>query len=407
MMFGVTKVRAMGFAKNIPVYYAGLFFMFLAFVLNYVSGGEHQFSFLAQSFLNGKLYFLSQPGSWHDAVLFGGNYYWPLGPFPSIILMPFVYVFGLMDHFFYQGYLQFFLVVIIFIACFQISRKINYSKSDSIYLAYAFCFSSVFLGVALVPSGWQFAQVVTTLLLFLSILEFFTKKRYWMLGLIMGLVAATRATAGLGIFFFALEIIFSKKYFKIKIKDLLKLFIPFGLAIGGLLLYNYFRFGNIFEQGYAYQLLNGELERARGYGMFSFSHLLSNIYYSVISMPSPVFKDSTSVLVYPFIQANPWGMSIFLTSPYLLTIFLLKNGGKISKMLWITVFLIAFPILMYYGIGWYQFGYRYALDFMPFLFLLFMLNYYAENKELSWKIKSVIILSSFLNLHLFLTIFHG
>jgi hypothetical protein len=25
---------------------------------------------------------------------------------------------------------------------------------------------------------------------------------------------------------------------------------------------------------------------------------------------------------------------------------------------------------MYYGVGWVQFGYRYALDFMPFLWLL-------------------------------------
>ncbi|NTU66312.1 MAG: hypothetical protein HGB08_00085 [Candidatus Moranbacteria bacterium] len=407
MISGIFKKRLSELFRNIPIYYAGLFFLLVVFVLDYAPGGEHQFSFLAESFLKGKLYFLSQPGSWHDAVFFSGNYYWPLGPFPAVLLMPFVYVFDLMGRFFYQGYLQFFLVIMVFMGCFKISRRISYSKSDSIYLAYAFCFSSVFLGVALVPSGWQFAQVVATLLLFLSILEFFGKKRYWLLGIIMGLVAATRATAGLGIILFALEIILSKKHLKIKAKDMLRLSIPFGLAIAGLLLYDYFRFGNIFEQGYAYQLLNGELEKARSYGMFSFSHFLSNIYYSFLSMPSPVFKDSTSVLIYPFIQANPWGMSIFLTSPYLLTVFFLKNNDKLSKILLIAIFFIAFPIMMYYGIGWYQFGYRYALDFMPFLFLLFMLNYHKENKVLSWKIKVVILLSSFLNLHLFFTIFHG
>jgi hypothetical protein len=28
------------------------------------------------------------------------------------------------------------------------------------------------------------------------------------------------------------------------------------------------------------------------------------------------------------------------------------------------------PVITYYGVGWVQFGYRYGLDFIPFLLLL-------------------------------------
>ncbi len=404
--------------NNLIITLTIIFFSF-AFTLNFSANGEQQFSHLADSFLHGKFYFLVSPEILSDIIPFEGRYYWPKGPFPTIILMPFVFLFKFFSLFFYQGYLQFFLVLLIFAMCFNAAKNIRYSLKDSIYLAFAFCFSSVFLGVAFISWSWYFAQVVTTFLLFLAIREYLAKKRYWLIGLFFGFILLTRMTVTLGIVFFILEIFFSRGFKKSEIlsslpnkfRRITQLMLPVFLALLVLLGYNYIRFGNPLEQGHSLCVLgkldNPSMEhmKARDYGLLHYVHVPGNIYYSLISAPSPVFRDGTShVLKFPFVESDPWGMSIFLTSPYLLYLFFIKNKDKISYFLLATVILIAMPLLFFYVSGANQFGYRYALDFMPFLFLLFMRNYYNQYQKLSNKLKILIIFSSFFNLYLFFTL---
>lgn len=167
------------------------------------------------------------------------------------------------------------------------------------------------------------------------------------------------------------------------------------------------RFGSFTEQGYTNQIVSNKyLEKAREYGLMSLIHVPGNLYYFLLSGPIPVFKDNIShVLQFPFVKANPWGMSIFLTSPIFIYLFSLSYKDRLSKILIITIAAIALPIFLYYGIGWRQFGYRYALDFLPFLFFLLIKNYKERFKELSLGFKTVIIISSLTNLYLLITAF--
>src|SRR3989338_10072579 len=57
------------------------------------TGGQH-FSYLAQSFLDGHTYFTQNLKSWSDTTLFNGRHYWPLGPFPALLLLPLVVIFN-------------------------------------------------------------------------------------------------------------------------------------------------------------------------------------------------------------------------------------------------------------------------------------------------------------------------
>jgi hypothetical protein len=398
------------FQENIPLLFLIIAFFSLIFARNFYFNISQHFSYLADSFLHGKFYFLKDVilkiGTDSDMVFYNDKYYWPLGPLPAVILMPAVFIFKFLNLFFYQGYLQFFLILLILLILFNISRKIDFSKLDSLYLASAFLFSSMFLGVALISSSWYFAQVITVFLIFFALWEYFNKKRYFLIGIIFGLVFLTRVTAGLGLLFFILEILLNKKNIKNKIKDIFLLLLPFILIASLLFFYNYLRFNNFLEQGYGLQILYGTGSANRDYGLFNLKHLAGNIYYSIFSMPLPIFMDNLSqVLKFPFIKANPWGMSIFLTSPYLFYLFFLKFKDKISHLLLITIIFIAIPISLYYGIGFMQFGYRYALDFFPFLFLLFIINYRNKYKFLSENLKILIILSSLFNLYLFSTLF--
>jgi hypothetical protein len=63
-------------------------------------------------------------------------------------------------------------------------------------------------------------------------------------------------------------------------------------------------------------------------------------------------------------------MGIFFASPALLFAFRADFRRRVVKACWLGVASIMLPLITYYGIGYVQFGYRYALDFMPFLILL-------------------------------------
>lgn len=383
-----------------------LFFTFIMGFNSYINS-EQQFAYLANSFVQGKTYFLEKPFYWSDASFFNERYYWPLGPFPAITLAPFVYIFNLLNLPFDQRPLNIALSLGVFYLVYKIVHKNKYSLEDSKFLAFAFCFSSVFLGVTMIPWSWYFAQVVCTFLIFLAFWEYLNKKRFSLIGVILGAVLLTRVTASLTIIFFVLSVVLtSKKSNPRKLSNLFKLLLPFGIAVLLLGFYNLLRFGNIFEQGYSYQILSGHAKKALGYGMFNLLHVPGNLYALILSPPLLVFKDNLShVLKFPFIKGNPWGMSIFITSPYFFYLFFLKYKDPLSKIFIFTSIIILIPILFYYGVGFRQYGFRYSLDFLPLLFLLFIRNLHIKYIKLSLKFKLLILITSVTNLYLLITQF--
>ena len=283
-----------------------------------------------------------------------------------------------------------------------IALKRGFSKENSWFWAFAFCFGSVFIGIAIVPFSWQFAQAVTTFLLFMAFYEYANRKRYWLLGIYMSLAFLTRLSAGMGIIFFILEIMLRSRQ---KVRDLTHLLLPLVIAVSLLAWYNYARFGSIAEQGYSKQIILEPLVTAREYGLFNLIHIPGNLYYFFLSTPLPVFKDGVShVLKFPFIASNPWGMSIFITSPYLLLLLFQKYKDTESKIIWLTVGIVALIIFSNYGIGYRQFGYRYSLDFLPWLFFLLIRNWQGKKLMPIW-LKRLIVMSAIVNLYLFSTIF--
>jgi hypothetical protein len=176
-------------------------------------------------------------------------------------------------------------------------------------------------------------------------------------------------------------------------------------AVAALILmsYNQARFDSVWESGYRYQMLcTTSLEIMRGYGIFNPVHLAGNLYHFLLAQPLPVLKDGISqVLKFPYLKADPWGMSIFITSPYFIYLFWIKYKDKLAKMLIGAAFLTGLPIFFYYGIGAMQYGYRYSLDFLPLLYILLMIKYKEKNNELSRKFKLVLLTSAVINLFFF------
>jgi hypothetical protein len=251
--------------------------------------------------------------------------------------------------------------------------------------------------------SWYFSQVVAVLLLFLAIAEFLGAKRYWLIGTIFAALLLTRVTAFFGVLFVVADLLISDDRSAHKrVACLGQLALPVVIALALLLTYNFVRFGDPIEQGYGLQTLHAATTKARSYGLFSPLHVPGNLYYLFLGAPEPVLRDGVSqVLAPPFLRANPWGMSLFVTSPWLLTMFWLRSRDRFSLILWASVTAIAVPIVFYYGIGFRQFGYRYSLDFLPIVFWLFMRSYRSQTGALSSGLKSVILISACVNLWLF------
>ena len=88
-----------------------------------------------------------------------------------------------------------------------------------------------------------------------------------------------------------------------------------------------------------------------------------NLDYLFVHLPTPD-------LAFPWFKPDGLGMSILITSPGLL--YAVRAPRRESRTWWLLGAAVAVlvPTLLYYGGGWLQYGYRYALDSIPFIFAL-------------------------------------
>jgi len=131
--------------------------------------------------------------------------------------------------------------------------------------------------------------------------------------------------------------------------------------------YNVARFGSPTESGYALAQLPDWLAALRAQGLFSLAHVPMNLDYLFVHLPAPI-------PTFPFFKPDGLGMSIFLTSPGLVP-FVLAPWRK-DRRTWLLLgaaVAALIPTLLYYGGGWLQFGYRYFLDSIPFIWALCVL----------------------------------
>jgi hypothetical protein len=397
-------------SREIVTFLAPLLIFLFVLILNVTSSySGQQFSYLAQSFLHGQLNFLKPIGGLgQDPVLYHGKIYWDEGPFPAILLMPFVWFFGLFHLFFYQGYLMWVLEVGVLFLVYKIARLLLFSLEDSLLLAFGFTLGSVYIGVASVSSSWFFAQVVTTFLLLLCFYEYFNRKqtRWWLIGILCGLILLSRLTAAPIVIFFGLECLQKFKLTRKAVSHAAALFISPVIAVFLVGLYNYLRFHNPLNGGFKYQLLYPQSVYSRSLGIISLVHIPTNFYYAFLSGPNFSVRTASSwTLKFPYITDNNDGMSIFFTSPYLLYIFMQKwrlFDARIRNLL-IAVAASAFLLFTSFAVGPLQFGYRYSLDFLPELFLVFMLLYRKNYTHLTRGMKFLLIISGLFNFYILAT----
>jgi hypothetical protein len=97
---GAKPVRAQSFILKLAV---GVF-LGITIGLNFKVHVCQHFALLATSFLQGRLDFIGPAlNNLSDMTPHKGRYYWPLGPLPAVVLMPFELSAAAVGVFFYQG----------------------------------------------------------------------------------------------------------------------------------------------------------------------------------------------------------------------------------------------------------------------------------------------------------------
>lgn len=359
---------------------------------------QEQFVSLASSFLQGKLYFLSTT---FDAAISGGNYYWPLGPFPAILLMPFVYVFG--DHI-KQGDVLFFLNILNIFLLFRVAKQLTGNFTNSIIISFAILFSSAYLGIALTSWSWYFAQTVGFTLTLLALEAYFFNRSWLLIGIFIALAYATRVSLIFTAVFFILNLLYSDLSDKIKIKKFTLLIIPIITSVIILGFYNYARFGNPLETGYSIQDWgDGPVVANRTLGLWSLIHIPRNLYSMFLKMPEPLFIPGTEVMQLPYLRIDGSGISILFTSPIFIWILFSNWRDKKVKFAAVTTLIMIFALCGSFTNGGWQYGYRYAIDFYPMLFLILLFSF---KNEVSYKFMIIAIAAFLINLYFINSVFY-
>lgn len=309
------------------------------------------------------------------------------GPMPSIMLVPAVYIWGKN---FPQITISIISLIITYISIAALAKKLLGRFTDALWIANFFVFGTVLYFAGLVNISAYIVQTVATMFLVLALLEYFTLRRWFILGILVAAAGLTRINLYLAAIFFVLEIIRlrNKIPFKLSIFSF-TLPIIISLLVWGA--YNYRRFHSVFETGYRYNttLQNWPLNSQIKHGLFSLEYVPTNLYSMLAKGPVPILeKGDAFILDYPYLKTDGWGLAIWVTSPLFFYLFKMKRE-KYTMAAAVTILFLAMPSLLYFGVGFSQFGYRYSLDFLPFL-LLILLPTFKNNLP---KLAKVLIIS--------------
>ncbi|GAC1635516.1 MAG: hypothetical protein NVS4B11_37770 [Ktedonobacteraceae bacterium] len=362
-----------------------------------VGGGSH-FILLADGWLHGHLYVEGTPPGLSDFTEYKGHWYVAFPPLPAVLLLPLVAIF----HLSYQsiitlafsigmGILNIWLMQQVLL---QFVRKqlLGAHFATVAWLLVFFALGTELLYTTMKGSVWFIAHVVATTFVLLYIHEMLGKQRAWLATIFLGLASLARSTT---LFTFPFFLVWTFAQERKRPLVLMRQWITFGsvlsVFLAGMLLYNYVRFGSLLDFGYNTMHINPVVGDAlHNYGQFSKHFIRTNVRFMLLEPPR-------FIQTFPYVTFNPFGTSIFLTMPALFFAFL---GFRRRGQRWLAAALLAgcvlpvIALLLYFNTGWYQFGYRFALDFLPFLFLLAALGM-SENP--TWREKTLMTLSVLIN----------
>jgi hypothetical protein len=332
------------------------------------------FDHLADAFLHGRAY-LSRPPAVHDLTFRNGRWYVPFPPLPALLLLPWVAWRGvdrvstpLVSCATGASAVTF---VYLLLASLAAAGWTGLSVGDNLWLTLLFGCGTALWWVSAAGAVWYFAQTATVAFVALAAWLAVATGSPWAAGLALALAMLGRP-----------HVAFSWPLLVGAAADRLagghgwpeplalaawaaRSALPLCAAVAALLLYNRLRFGSLLDFGYKDEVVAAGLKRdLQTGGQLNVRFIGRNLWYMLLAPPR---RDPRRGRLAP----DPMGMGLLWTMPALVW---LGAGPPVSGLAvgaWISIALVAVPVVTYYATGWWQFGARFTLDFVvPVLVLL-------------------------------------
>jgi hypothetical protein len=314
------------------------------------------------------------------------KYYVSFPPFPALLFLPLVAIFGVFVN---DVVLTVILAALGPTLLFVVLRRLaargdsQRTEIDDLWLTAMFAIGTVYYYSSVIGQVWYTAHVVSTVFVGLFVLASFEAAHPILAGLCLGAVVLTRPQMLFWGVFFLYEMWRAKKPY---VKTLAQVGVPlfvFG-AIGAA--FNWARFHSITEFGHTYLNVRWT-DRIQRYGLFNYSFLARNLTCAFTLTPKLIGKP-------PYVQISWHGMSMLITTPALAYLAWPRTSGQLHRVLWAVIVPIAILGFMYQNDGWVQFGYRFSIDFLFAAMMLLAIG----GRPLTWTFRALIIVGIAINL---------
>ncbi len=265
---------------------------------------------------------------------------------------------------------------------------------DDLWLVAALGFGTVFFFAAVQGKVWFTAHVVGVVFALIYAWASVEAKHPWLAGIALACAATTRTPMA---FMFPLFIFEAWRMAQHVRHDraaftrqlgatLVRFVLPVVVGALAAAAYNYVRFTSFTEFGHTYLDVRQQQQIER-FGLFSVHYLARNLAVAFTLLPELPGRA-------PWLQIGGHGLALWFTTPIFLTLLWPKQRNATSRALWLTVACVAIPTLFYQNSGWWQFGYRFSLDYSVFLIMLLAVG----GRPLSRMGKALIIFGVVVNL---------
>lgn len=378
--------------------------------------GQHtaanHYALLAEAWLRGRHDLGGQPPAYtgmNDFALFEGKWFISFPPFPSVLMLPLVWVAGSADNFRDGQFIVWLAGVgpaVLFLVIEKLRRtgRSALSEVDAVRLAILFAFGTVYFFSAIQGTVWFAAHVVGIGLAALFVLFALDAERPALAGLMVGFMFLTRTTTILGSAFFAFEAVRRAWQAKdgrplpaegtlgeraklvvdgIDRAALVRLLVTFSVPVLGCLAFaswlNNARYHDPAPWAFGHEYLQvGWKTRIDRWGLFSLHFLPRNLAVMLGSLPWQPAASEPKVPLHLFgmtFMVRHWmisghGLALWFTTPFY--VWLLRPAR--TSWIWAAAAVAALgpclTNLLYQNSGWFQFGYRFSNDYAIFLFVM-------------------------------------
>lgn len=319
------------------------------------------FNLLADAFLHGKVY-LDQGYGLNELVKFQGQYFVVYPPGPAIVMMPLIKVLGIE---FYQPILSWMAGGLNVLLCYLVMKQLSLKRKLAVTAALIYGLGSFNWFQTSVGSVWYIAHVLAQNFVWLMILESMTKKRFWLIGCLVGMAYLMRLPAILVVVFPVIylwkDLIFwgKDKHKNWNNAAWLVLMAGIFVIINGV--YNYVRYGVVYDIGYS--LLPVFDEPWYQNGLFSIKNI--PIHLAEVFFTWPRFIPN-----WPFFVPSLNITSIWFAFPSIVLVLWADFKKLITIAAVFAVIVCSLPGLAHGSNGFSQFGFRFGLDYFPLIMLI-------------------------------------